>query len=245
MSRTLLAAWLSVCGAFSIGVPPPVSGSSICSSIVCASPRTCPPLLQVEEEAEAAAAAWYDEDTAAAPAAPAPAPPYPDLENTPPPDDDATADSEVPVPPLPREPRVPQPEVLQRSDLENTRWDVKATPREDSWMSGDVRDQEFTLLADDTVVWGGSAGGFGTGGRWTLKDGLLEVTRTTPLGLVTGRDYYMASADVNVNDQLQFKLEGIIRSYNALYPVMVIADFVASRRAGRFVKDISDDDDDK
>ena len=29
------------------------------------------------------------------------------------------------------------------------------------------------------------AGGFGTGGRWTLKDGLLEVIRTTPLGLVT------------------------------------------------------------
>ena len=87
-----------------------------------------------------------------------------------------------------------------------------------------------------------AAGGFGTGGRWTLKDGLLEVIRTTPLGLVTGRDYYMAEARAGVDDKLQFTLRGIIRSYNALYPVMVIADFEATRRPGRFVRDVDDDD---
>ena len=27
--------------------------------------------------------------------------------------------------------------------------------------------------------WGGSAGGWGTGGTWTLRDGLLELKRTT------------------------------------------------------------------
>ena len=98
------------------------------------------------------------------------------------------------------------------------------------------------LLADDSVVWGGSAGGFGTGGRWSLKDGLLEVIRSTPLGLVTGRDYYMAEARAGVDDKLQFTLKGIIRSYNAVYPVMVIADFEATRRPGRFVRDVEDDD---
>ena len=112
-------------------------------------------------------------------------------------------------------------------------------------MMGGVRSQEFTLLADNSVVWGGSAGGFGTGGRWTLKDGLLEVIRTTPLGLVTGRDYYMAQARAGVDAKLQFTLSGIIRSYNALYPVMVIADFEATRRPGRFVRDIPEDDNDE
>ena len=134
---------------------------------------------------------------------------------------------------------------LSLTDMVNTRWDVKATPRADSWLPGGVRDQEFTLLDDFSVVWGGSAGGFGTGGRWSLKDGLLEVIRSTPLGLVTGRDYYMAKASAGVDDKLRFTLSGIIRSYNALQPVMVIADFEATRRAGRFVRDVEEDEETK
>ena len=42
--------------------------------------------------------------------------------------------------------------------------------------------------------------------------------------------------------KLQFTLKGIIRSYNAIYPVMVIADFEATRLPGRFVRDVDDDD---
>jgi len=140
------------------------------------------------------------------------------------------------------QPPPPPPDYLELSDLENTKWKVKATPREDSWLSGGVRDQEFTLLGDNTVVWGGSAGGYGTGGRWALKDGLLEVIRSTPLGLVTGRDYYMMNAISKVDEELQFELEGVIRSYNAIQPVMVIADFVATRQPGRFVRDVDEDD---
>ena len=147
-------------------------------------------------------------------------------------------------------PSEPEKEILKMDDLLNTQWDIVATPREDSWLSGGDRSQQFTMLADGSVVWGGDAGGFGTGGRWKLQDGLLEVIRTTSgnlpgLSLVTGRDYYMAAATVDVNDELQFQLSGVIRSYNALYPVMVIADFSATRRPGRFVKDIQDDDDDE
>lgn len=163
-------------------------------------------------------------------------------------DDAAAEEEQLPPPPdEPPPPEAPPPELpqdmLDRSDLENTRWNVVATPREDSWMKGGAQEQEFTLLADDSVVWGGSAGGFGTGGKWTLKDGLVEIIRKTPLGLVTGRDYYMANAGVSVNADLQFELKGIIRSYNALYPVMVIADFVATRRPGRFVRDVEEDED--
>lgn len=142
-------------------------------------------------------------------------------------------------PPVPLTP--PPPPLLSNDDLVNTKWTVQATPRDDSWLNGPVRQQEFTLLADSSVVWGASAGGFGTGGRWTLKDGMLEVIRTTPLGLVTGRDYYMAQARVDVNKDLQFELNGIIRSYNAIYPVMVIADFVATRLPGRFIRDVKED----
>ena len=54
---------------------------------------------------------------------------------------------------------------------------------------------------------------------------------------MTGRDYYMAQARAGVDEKLQFTLSGIIRSYNALYPVMVIADFEAKRRPGRFIKE--------
>jgi len=146
-----------------------------------------------------------------------------------------------PPAPLAADDGQPEAPMLQLSDLENTKWSVKATPREDSWLSGPVREQEFTLLGDNTVVWGGTTGGLGTGGRWSLKDGLLEVIRSTPLGLVTGRDYYMANAVSDVNEDLQFVLSGIIRSYNAIQPVMVIADFVATRQPGRFVRDVDED----
>ena len=80
---------------------------------------------------------------------------------------------------------------------------------------------QVTLLADGSVVWGGAVGGPGTGrptlrrraaedqepfargalprpslsgGRWTLNGETLEIIRTTPLGLVSGRDYYMSNA---------------------------------------------------
>ena len=68
------------------------------------------------------------------------------------------------------------------------------------------------------------------------------VIRTTPLGLVTGRDYYMSIVKAKTNAELQFELQGIIRSYNALYPVTVIADFVATRQAGRFERNDDDDE---
>lgn len=139
----------------------------------------------------------------------------------------------------------PPREVLEYSDLVNTKWALAVTPRPDGWLGGPVREQEFTLLADDSVVWGGTAGGFGTGGRWTLKEGLLEVIRTTPLGLVTGRDYYMATAEITgVDAKLRLQIEGIIRSYNALYPVGVVADFVGTRAPGRFAF-VSDDEEAK
>ena len=78
-----------------------------------------------------------------------------------------------------------------------------------------------------------------------MKDGIVEVIRTTPLGLLTGRDYYMAQALVQVDDNLQFRLNGIIRSYNAVYPVSVIADFEATRLPGRFVYESGDEEEDK
>lgn len=62
-----------------------------------------------------------------------------------------------------------------------------------------------------------------------------QVIRTSPLGLVTGRDYYMTSARAEVTEKLQFAVRGVIRSYNVFYPVAVIADFVAVRLPGRFV----------
>jgi hypothetical protein len=66
---------------------------------------------------------------------------------------------------------------------------------------------------------------------------VLEIIRTTPAGLVTGRDYYMSDARAEVTSTLQFALRGVIRSFNALYPVAVIADFVAVRLPGRFVRE--------
>jgi len=132
--------------------------------------------------------------------------------------------------------------LLKRSDVVNTKWALKVTPRPDGWMRGGVQNHEYTLLEDGSVVWGGSAGGFGTGGRWALRDGLLEVIRSTLLGLVTGRDYYVAQATVSLDGKLQFVLKGIVRSYNALYPVTTIADFEATRQPGRFVRDVAEEE---
>jgi hypothetical protein len=211
----------------------PASGSALswctsssplthCSSAAI-SLRARPVVLQATEGEQQAAAppAWFEEEEQSGPLAP-------------------------PPPPAPLEEDLTE-ELLSVEDLENTMWDLVVTPREDGWLSAGDKQQQFTLLADSTVVWGGTAGGFGTGGRWTLRENLLEVVRTTSgnfpgLSLLTGRDYYMSAATVDVDDKLQFKLSGIIRSYNALYPTMVIADFKATRRPGRFVRDIEEDE---
>ena len=63
-----------------------------------------------------------------------------------------------------------------------------------------------------------------------------------PLLSNISRAHCTAQARAGVSSELQFEINGVIRSYNALYPVMVIADFEAKRRPGRFVKDIADDD---
>lgn len=131
---------------------------------------------------------------------------------------------------------------LTLKDLVNTKWKVSTTNRPDGWLVGKGQEQEFTLLDDGSVVWGGEAGGFGTGGRWQITDTTIEVIRTTPLGLITGRDYYMTYAQATVNEKLQFVITGIIRSYNVLFPVAVVADFVAVRQPGRFIRDTGDDD---
>lgn len=156
--------------------------------------------------------------------------------------DAGDAGGEMAAPPSPPEPPTTP---LDFVDLDNTKWKVVTTNREEGFLSGPGQDQEFTLLQDGKVVWGGQAGGYGTGGRWTLRDNILEVIRTTPLGLVTGRDYYMTSARAEIDDNLQFQINGIIRSYNALFPVMVVADFVATRQPGRFVMDTDDDEKDE
>ena len=116
--------------------------------------------------------------------------------------------------------------VLEESDLLNTRWQVTFTPREDSWVKGGVQQQEFALLEGGSVVWAGQAGGFGTGGRWQLSGETLEVIRTTPLGLLTGRDYYMSIVRARVTDDLQFEVQGITRSYDRMAKVAV---FVGSQ----------------
>ena len=88
--------------------------------------------------------------------------------------------------------------ILEESDLINTRWTVTFTPRPDAWRGGRPEEQEFALLEDGTVRWAGKAGGTGVGGRWQLRGDTLEVIRTTPLGLVTGRDYYMSLVQAQV-----------------------------------------------
>jgi len=133
---------------------------------------------------------------------------------------------------------------LEESDLLNTRWKVTFTPRKESWLKTGVQEQEFALLDGGSVVWGGTAGGFGTGGRWQLSGETLEVIRTTPLGLITGRDYYMSIVRARVTEDLQFEVQGITRSYNAAFPVAVVADWTAKRLPGRFARDTGDDDDD-
>ena len=215
----LLLGVLPACTALSVGV---ASAPARCAAL-----RAAPPTAMADDEAFASAAAaaappaqWFEEDAG---------------QIAPPP------------PPAAAEEAEPQEAFLEEDDLVNTMWDIVATAREESWLTGDKIEQQFTLLSDSSVVWGGQAGGFGTGGTWTIKEGLLEVKRTTAgnlpgVSLLFGRDYYMANARVEVNSELQFQIKGVIRSYNALYPVMVIADFEATRRPGRFVRDIADDD---
>ena len=52
----------------------------------------------------------------------------------------------------------------------------------------------------------------------------------------------MSVAQAAVNDKLQFEIKGIIRSFNALFPVAVVADFVAVRQPGRFVRNEDEDE---
>ena len=152
----------------------------------------------------------------------------------------ARVDSEPPaVASEPEEPPDPR-AVLNEGDLTSTRWKVLIQPRADGWVGSQPYEGEFTLLEGGAVVWGGSIGGLGVNGRWQLRDELLEVVRTTPLGVVTGRDYYMADARAETTGKLQFALRGVIRSFNALYPVAVVADFLAVKMPGRFL--INDDE---
>jgi hypothetical protein len=110
-------------------------------------------------------------------------------------EDAALAEREAEPPLAPAPPPV---NYLEESDLINTRWAVTFTPREDAWRGGKEEEQEFALLKDGSVRWAGGAGGTGVGGRWQLREETLEVIRTTPLGLVTGRDYYMAIVQAQV-----------------------------------------------
>lgn len=241
IAALLIVVATSPCAAFSLAPAAPAQRAARAAAEPSQLRAACLPQMQADESASTA-------ETAAAAAAPPPAW-FEDGPETAAPAPAAAADAGLPVPSEEAPPLAPPEEeydprtVLSLEDLENTKWAVKATPRPDSFMSGGVRDQEFTLLAGGkSVVWGGSAGGFGTGGRWSLNGGLLEVIRSTPLGIATGRDYYMMEAKAGVDDKLQFTLKGIIRSYNAIYPVMVIADFEATRLPGRFVRDVDDDD---
>ena len=111
-------------------------------------------------------------------------------------DENAAAMTESADEPL--APAPPPVNYLEESDLINTRWALTFTPRPDSWRGGNEEEQEFALLKDGSVRWAGGAGGTGVGGRWQLREEVLEVIRTTPLGLVTGRDYYMAIVQAQV-----------------------------------------------
>lgn len=68
-------------------------------------------------------------------------------------------------------------QLLEEADILNTRWKVLVMPREEGWLPLREFEAEFTLLADGSVVWGGDVGGFGVGGRWTLRDETLEVSQ--------------------------------------------------------------------
>mmetsp|Transcript_25029 Transcript_25029/g.83222 ORF Transcript_25029/g.83222 Transcript_25029/m.83222 type:complete len:245 (-) Transcript_25029:256-990(-) len=213
----------------------------------------CAPRVRVAASAalgeDGAAAAWYsDEADGAAAAEPAAASQQAaaaaDAVDGAVPDTAPAAASPSELPTLPSEPAEPEgppTQLLETSDLVNTRWELLVVPREEGWLPSDDFLAEVTLLADGSVVWGGAVGGPGTGGRWTLNGETLEIIRTTPLGLVSGRDYYMSNALAEVTSGLQLALRGVIRSYNAIYPVAVVADFVAVRQSGRFVRDSGED----
>lgn len=164
---------------------------------------------------------------------------------------DPGADSDLAGRPPAEEPEPSQ--FLNLRDVLNTKWEVWVYPREDGFMlfKDRIRKAEFTLLDDGTVVWGGDAGGLGTGGQWILREddasSYLEVKRTTGfdipgLRLPFGRDVWGADARIDLDDKLNFRLSGIIMSYNALYPASLIADWNATRLPGRFIRDTKDDD---
>jgi hypothetical protein len=170
--------------------------------------------------------------------------------------EESATEAGVLVPPEPGPEPAKPPEYLNLRDFLNTKWKVEVYPREDSFMlfKDKVRKSEFTLLDDGSVVWGGDSGGLGTGGQWILREGndeqasYLEVKRTTGfdipgLRLPFGRDVWGADGRIKLDEKLQFTLSGIIMSYNAIYPAMIIADWNATRQPGRFIRDTGDDDD--
>jgi hypothetical protein len=170
----------------------------------------------------------------------------PDLQSEP-----AQALSEVESEPEQSEPEPSK--FLNLRDLLNTKWAVTVYPKEDGFMlfKDRVRQAEFTLLDDGSVVWGGDFGGLGTGGQWLLKEdansAMLEIKRTTGfdipgIRLPFGRDVWGADAIIDLDEQLNFRLSGFLMSYNAVYPASVIADWNATRLPGRFIRDIKGDD---
>ena len=176
----LLGLSLGSCRAYMLGVAP--SASRLCASraaaIMAAEGESTMPAGE-SSGAESAAAAVLASDAAMTAAI-----------------DNAAAMTESADEPL--APAPPPVNYLEESDLINTRWALTFTPRPDSWRGGNEEEQEFALLKDGSVRWAGGAGGTGVGGRWQLREEVLEVIRTTPLGLVTGRDYYMAIVQAQV-----------------------------------------------
>merc|ERR1712187_366820 len=95
---------------------------------------------------------------------------------------------------------------LRIEDMNNTRWTVCTQNTEKGFLFGEGDLFEWTLLDDGSVVWGGGAGGFGIGGKWQLRNGFLELERTTLLGIVTGKYYYSQYGNAEVTEDLQFKV---------------------------------------
>ena len=180
----LLGLSLGSSRAYMLGVAP--SASQLCASRVAA-------VMAAENESAVTAGESSGEESAAAAILARDAAMTAALENA------AMTESEAEAPLAPAPPPAPPPvPYLEESDLVNTRWIVTFTPRPEAWRGGDVEEQEFALLQDGSVRWAGQAGGAGVGGRWQLRDSTLEVIRTTPLGLVTGRDYYMSIVQARV-----------------------------------------------
>ena len=182
----LLGLSLGSSRAYMLGVAP--SASQLCASRVAA-------VMAAENESAVTAGESSGEESAAAAILARDAAMTAALENAA--MTESATEPEAPLAPAPP-PAPPPVPYLEESDLVNTRWIVTFTPRPEAWRGGDVEEQEFALLQDGSVRWAGQAGGAGVGGRWQLRDSTLEVIRTTPLGLVTGRDYYMSIVQARV-----------------------------------------------